>query len=73
MVQSSSLTRRYWPEIFGFNYRMTNIAAAIGTAQMECLLAILERKRTIAARYRSLLSSCPVEFQKGAAGLTASD
>jgi perosamine synthetase len=71
--QGQSLTRRYWHEIFGFNYRMTNVAAAIGTAQMERLPAILERKRTISARYRSLLSSCPVEFQKGAAELTASD
>ena len=30
--QGQSLTKRYWHEIFGFNYRMTNIAAAIGTA-----------------------------------------
>ncbi|MDQ6781234.1 MAG: DegT/DnrJ/EryC1/StrS aminotransferase family protein, partial [Candidatus Eremiobacteraeota bacterium] len=33
--QGQSLTRRYWHEELGFNYRMTNIAAAIGAAQME--------------------------------------
>lgn len=62
--QGQSLTRRYWHEILGFNYRMTNIAAAIGTAQMERLRSILERKRAIDKRYRSLLQDCPVEFQR---------
>jgi perosamine synthetase len=62
--QGQSLTRRYWHEILGFNYRMTNIAAAIGTAQMERFPGILARKREIAASYRSLLKDCPVEFQQ---------
>src|SRR3954451_7100343 len=31
--QGQSLPRRYWHEVLGFNYRMTNIAAAIGVAQ----------------------------------------
>ena len=40
--QGQSLTRRYWHEVLGFNYRMTNIAAAIGLAQIERLPAVLE-------------------------------
>lgn len=48
--------RRYWfPEV-GFNYRMTNVAAAIGVAQLERFEAMLERRREIAARYTALLS-----------------
>jgi len=70
--QGQSLTRRYWHEIFGFNYRMTNIAAAIGTAQMERLPAILARKREIASYYRSLLKDCPVEFQQPLPGMSGS-
>ena len=35
--QGQDPTRRYWHDRLGFNYRMTNIAAAIGCAQMERL------------------------------------
>jgi len=61
--QGQSLTRRYWHEILGFNYRMTNICAAIGLAQMERLASILNRKRAIAALYRQELRDAPVTFQ----------
>lgn len=38
--------RRYWFPVVGYNYRMTNIQAAIGLAQMETVeTAILERDR----------------------------
>lgn len=47
--------RRYWfPEI-GFNYRMTNVAAAIGVGQLERFEPMLERRREIAAVYTELL------------------
>jgi perosamine synthetase len=71
--QGQSLTRRYWHEVLGFNYRMTNIAAAIGTAQMERLQGILKRKRSLALQYRSLLESTPVEFQQPQPGVVGSD
>jgi len=61
--QGQSFTRRYWHEVIGFNYRMTNIAAAIGLAQIERLDAILQRKRHIADAYRRLLAGTPVTFQ----------
>ncbi|MBV9537903.1 MAG: DegT/DnrJ/EryC1/StrS family aminotransferase [Acidisphaera sp.] len=60
--QGQSRDRRYWHEALGFNYRMTNICAAIGLAQMERLNAILDRKRAIGARYRELLADTPVTF-----------
>ncbi len=52
--QGQSLVKRYWHVELGFNYRMTNICAAIGLAQIERLPAILARKREIGARYRLL-------------------
>jgi perosamine synthetase len=70
--QGQSLTRRYWHEILGFNYRMTNIAAAIGTAQMERLPAILQRKQAIASQYKALLMDCGVEFQQPMADMIGS-
>lgn len=36
----------------GFNYRLTNLQAALGCAQLERLDAYVERKRAIAKRYR---------------------
>lgn len=42
-------------EELGYNYRMTDIQAAVGRVQLEKLPAILERRRALAARYSSLL------------------
>ncbi len=62
--QGQSFTKRYWHEIIGYNYRMTNIQAAIGLAQIERIDKILQRKHEIAASYRELLKGAGVEFQK---------
>ena len=70
--QGQSPTRRYWHEVLGFNYRMTNIVAAIGLAQIERLDAILARKRAVADRYRTLLRGLPVAFQRPMAGVESS-
>ncbi len=43
----------------GFNYRMTNIQAAVGCAQMELLDRFVARKREIAGRYTTELASLP--------------
>ena len=43
--------RRYWHEEIGFNYRMTNLQAAVGVAQMERIDSFIRRKRRIAALY----------------------
>ena len=61
--QGQSLTRRYWHDELGFNYRMTNIAAAIGVAQLERFETIVARKQMIAAAYRHNLAQFPVVFQ----------
>jgi perosamine synthetase len=71
--QGQSLTRRYWHEELGFNYRMTNIAAAIGFAQSERLPQILARKRMVAKLYKSLLSDLPVIFQEPDMGVSSNE
>jgi perosamine synthetase len=57
--------RRYWfPEI-GYNYRMTNIAAAIGLAQVEKADWHVQKRRSNAQIYMDLLSRIPgVRFQE---------
>ena len=51
--------KRYWHDEIGFNYRMTNLQAAIGVAQMERIETFIERKRQIAALYHELLCDVP--------------
>jgi perosamine synthetase len=43
--------RRYWHEMVGYNYRMTNIQAALGVAQMEQIELFLENRQRMAAMY----------------------
>jgi perosamine synthetase len=47
--------RRYTATRLGFNYGMTNVAAAIGVAQLECIEWHGEQRRTNALRYRERL------------------
>jgi perosamine synthetase len=71
--QSQSLTKRYWHDELGFNYRMTNICAAIGTGQMERLSSILARKQDIADLYRRELEGATFSFQKPLPGVQSSN
>jgi perosamine synthetase len=47
--------KRYWHDEVGFNYRLTNLQAAIGCAQLEQFDGFLKRKLDIAAAYRARL------------------
>lgn len=43
----------------GFNYRLTNVQAALGCAQLEQLDAFLDKKQEIAERYSEMLQDLP--------------
>jgi perosamine synthetase len=51
--------RRYWHEEVGYNYRMTNLQAALGLAQLERVDAFLAQRREIVRWYREGLTSLP--------------
>ena len=55
---SNSVIFESYPEI-GFNYRMTDIQAAVGREQLKRLPELLSRRREIAGIYRSLLGDVP--------------
>jgi len=60
-----SKNQKYWHDEIGFNYRMTNLQAAIGVAQLERIEAILEEKKALEARYRKVLDVCEnIRFQE---------
>lgn len=62
--QGLARDREYWHDLIGYNYRMTNICAAIGCAQIGRIDEIIERKQQIAAWYRDSLSGLPVEVHR---------
>lgn len=51
--------KRYWHLYPGFNYRMTNLQAAIGLAQMERIDDFLLYRRAVVERYNQHLSDIP--------------
>ena len=65
---ASSPARRYWHPEPGFNYKMSNLSAAIGLAQLERLDNFLQRKRAVAEIYRERLRGLPIAFQACLAG-----
>lgn len=54
--------REYWHDAIGYNYRMTNICAAIGLAQLEKIDEILAKKRQIANWYKAALEESHFVF-----------
>lgn len=58
-------TKKYWHHVIGYNYRMTNLAAAIGLGQLERIDGILDEKWKIEEAYqRHLAKINHIEFQK---------
>jgi len=55
----------------GYNYRMPNLNAALGCAQMELLPKMLEIKAEVAARYRDFFAGTGVRFVEPLPGTTA--
>jgi len=53
--QAFDREKRFWHRYIGFNYRITNLQAAIGVAQMEKIDAFVETRRRNAHLYNSLL------------------
>jgi perosamine synthetase len=54
-----SAERHFWHKYMGFNYRMTNLQAAVGLAQVEQLATFVESRRRNAALYTALLKDIP--------------
>ena len=55
----SGCKRQFWPDFIGFKYKMSNLQAAIGCAQVERLEELIARKRFIFNRYAQGLLDIP--------------
>jgi perosamine synthetase len=60
--QGLSKNRFYWHDVIGYNYRMTNICAALGVAQLEQIHSFIKRKKEIALLYQQKIKNLPVNF-----------
>lgn len=57
--------KRYWHDVVGYNYRLTNLQAAVGCAQLENVDRIIGEKVRIYKRYFENLSDLPgIDFQQ---------
>jgi perosamine synthetase len=52
-------TKQFWPDMVGFKYKMSNLQAAIGCAQMERIEELIGQKRRIFSHYREQLGHLP--------------
>ena len=62
--QGLAKNREYFHDIIGYNYRMTNICAAIGCAQLERIVDILNKKRQVVVNYIDGIQSLPIEYHQ---------
>lgn len=60
-----SKTKKYWHDMVGYNYRMTNIQAAIGVAQLEHIGELLYKRNELELQYNKALAPVKgIELQK---------
>jgi perosamine synthetase len=55
-------SKQFWPDMVGFKYKMSNIQAAIGCAQMARIAILTDAKRGIFAMYQDYLKDLPIRM-----------
>jgi perosamine synthetase len=60
--------RHFWPAMVGFKYRISNIQAAIGCAQMERIEELIAGKRRVFEYYAERLAKLPIRLNPEPAG-----
>jgi perosamine synthetase len=58
--RSRGQTKQFWPDMVGFKYKISNIQAAIGCAQLERIDDLIAAKRHIFISYQKYLSDLPL-------------
>lgn len=61
-TQARENARHYEHKEFGYNYRMSNICAGIGRAQLQVLEERISAKKEVRRRYEAGLQGLPVKF-----------
>lgn len=53
-------TKQFWPDMVGFKYKMSNLQAAVGCAQMERVEELISAKRRVFEYYQRQLRDLPI-------------
>lgn len=61
--------RQFWADVVGFKYKMSNVQAAIGCAQMERIDELIASKRRIFAYYAENLRDLPLKMNPEPQGM----
>lgn len=61
LCRSHGMRRKhyYWHDVAGHNFRLTNMQAAVGVAQMEKLEQIIRERKRVHSQYKKLFSNVP--------------
>ena len=70
LYRNQGMRERYRHEILGYNFRLTDIAAAIGLCQLDKLERNTARRQAIAARYDAAFADLPIRTPVTPAGRT---
>jgi perosamine synthetase len=62
--------RQFWPSEVGFKYKMSDLQAALGSAQLERIHELIARKRSIFEYYKQALSGLPLRMNPEPPGTT---
>lgn len=57
LLRGQGQTERYFHPVIGYNYRMSNVLAALGVAQLERVEEIMAEKKRVFGRYQQNLAS----------------
>jgi perosamine synthetase len=66
--RSQGQSKQFWPDMVGFKYKMSNIQAAIGCAQMQRIETLIHAKRRIFSMYQDCLKDMPIRMNPEPAG-----
>jgi perosamine synthetase len=55
-------TKQFWPDMIGFKYKISNIQAAIGCAQMKRINDLIQAKRHVFQMYKEGFSGLPLQM-----------
>tara|TARA_B100000674_G_scaffold62902_1_gene43583 strand:- start:5274 stop:6404 length:1131 start_codon:yes stop_codon:yes gene_type:complete len=55
-------TKQFWPDMVGYKFKMSNIQAAIGCAQMQRIDDLISEKREIFLMYQAALKNLPIHM-----------
>ncbi|MBB5700147.1 DegT/DnrJ/EryC1/StrS family aminotransferase [Sphingomonas yantingensis] len=60
--RDSSQTKQFWSDVIGYKYKMSNLQAAIGCAQLQRADELIAGKRRVFETYSRLLADLPIRM-----------